>query len=1160
METASLKPFATWARTALIREVTARIAVVLAPASPDRVEQPRVVAALEKAVDAAGGGEKGRSTLADRVAYTWFNRIIALRFMDANGYTGIGVVSPQAGVDVGQPEILAEAKRANIDSDVVSQKARETVTVLLNGTRRSDDPQGEAYALLLAEYCRHWNRSMPFMFEREGDFTELLIPANLLADDSVLSRAVSVLPADVCQDVEVIGWLYQFYISERKAEVFAGFKKNKKASAVEIPAATQLFTPHWIVRFLVENSLGRLWMLNRPSSRLIDSMDYYLPAVDAEADFLRIRTPEELKVIDPACGSGHLLTYAFDLLYEIYEEEGYAPSEIPELILANNLYGAEIDARAGALAAFALTMKARRRQRTFFKKSVQPNICKLEPISFLPAEMDLLVTLDGDRDAEEGFWNQFQQVDTFGSLIQSDESMIPRLRNHIEHSLPQNADLFMADVVDRARTVISNVEYLNRRYAVAVANPPYMGSRNMDVRMSEFLRAQFSESKQSVDASFISRIRALLMSNGIAGVITLQSWMFLSSFERFREQLLRDACLLCLAQFGPGAFDSIGGDVVSTAAVIIKNNPDNGRRGEFVSVTRFPTGSTKAEALRAAVQDGAGIYHVSPTSFKRVPGSRIAFWLSESTIAMYNEANRLGRLAAVKKGLDTGDNSRFLRFWHEVSIEGVSRGSRPCGERWVPYNKGGPFRRWYGNNDYVIDWAVDGKEIRLLASASIKRSTIRNPSYFYREGMTYGDATFSRFSARYTPAGSLWDNAGPMVFADRELTRIGAFLNSNVAESLLEVLSAGAHFQPGDVADLLFLPEILGVDLKFEECVEIARRDWDEFESSRDFQGSPLIDQRDTNLEGAVDCLYKNRARSTQKLAEFEASNNAVLAHLYNQDIRSDVSLSEVSLTGNPWFTARVTTEDAAYQAVRTDSILDLVSYAIGCMFGRYSIDEPGLIVASQGSTLRDYIARVPDPTFTPDADNVIPIVDGDWFEDDVVARFRQFLRASFGEQHFAENLRFVTEALGVKDLRDYFVKSFYKDHVQRFKKRPIYWLFSSPKGSFNALIYMHRYTPSTVSTVLNEYLREYKAKLGASLQHHERLVAGGGTPREQAVAQKEADRLRKVLLELDEYEHDVLYPLASQQIEIDLDDGVKVNYPKFGAALKKIPGLDVAE
>ena len=485
METAPLKSFATWARTALIREVAARIAVVLAPASPERVEQPSAVAALERAVRAAGAGDGGRAAVADKVAYTWFNRIIALRFMDANGYTGIGVVSPERGRDGGQPEILAEAKRGNIDSTVITNKhAVEIVTSLLNGTRRSDDPQGEAYALLLAEYCRYWNRSMPFMFEREGDYTELLIPANLLADNSVLARAVAVLTEKVCQDVEVIGWLYQFYISERKDDVFAGFKKGKRAGAAEIPAATQLFTPHWIVRYLVENSLGRLWLLNRPASRLAKQMDYYIAPVDEEPDFLTVSNPEELTILDPACGSGHMLTYAFDLLYAIYEEEGYAPSDIPGLILKKNVYGTEIDPRAGALAAFALTMKARAKQRTFFNKQVEPSICVIEPISFTPGELGTLVTRGGDHIDEEAFWNQFKHADTFGSLIRPCEELLEPLRQQIDAHKPDEGDIIGNELHKRARRVILQAEYLTRGHHVVVANPPYMGSGNMDAQLA----------------------------------------------------------------------------------------------------------------------------------------------------------------------------------------------------------------------------------------------------------------------------------------------------------------------------------------------------------------------------------------------------------------------------------------------------------------------------------------------------------------------------------------------------------------------------------------------------------------------------------------------------------------------------------------------------
>lgn len=479
METAPLKSCATWARTALIREVTARIAAVLAPASSERVEQPKAVAALEGTVTAAGGGHQGRAAVADKVAYTWFNRIISLRFMDANGYTGVGVVSPQSGVEVGQPEILAEAKRGVIDTEIVSASTRAAVAGLLDGTRASGDPQGEAYALLLADYCRHWNRAMPFMFEREGDFTELLIPANLLADDSVLNRTVKVLTEDVCKDVEVIGWLYQFYIEERKEEIFGGFKKKRRAGAEEIPAATQLFTPDWIVRYLVENSLGRLWMLNRPSSGLAKQMDFYIAPVGEVADFLKITKPEDLKVIDPACGSGHMLTYAFDLLYAIYEEEGYGPAEIPGLILANNLYGTEIDPRAGALAAFALTMKARDKQRTFFSKQVGPNICVIEPISFSPQDLDILLTSRGDRHEEIAFWNQFERANLMGALIEPSAGALRTAKATIASRGTGDNNLFSDVVFSRAAQALQQAEALSAKYAVVVTNPPYMGAGNM---------------------------------------------------------------------------------------------------------------------------------------------------------------------------------------------------------------------------------------------------------------------------------------------------------------------------------------------------------------------------------------------------------------------------------------------------------------------------------------------------------------------------------------------------------------------------------------------------------------------------------------------------------------------------------------------------------
>jgi hypothetical protein len=1163
METAPLKSFATWARTALIREVIARIAVVLAPASADRVEQPKVVGVLERAVTAAGGGDNGKAAVADRVAYTWFNRIIALRFMDANGYTGIGVVSPQAGVETGQPEILAEAKRGNIDAAVVGTKTRETVTGLLNGTRRSADAQGEAYALLLADYCRYWNRAMPFMFEREADFTELLIPANLLADDSVPNYAVKVLTAEVCQDVEVIGWLYQFYISERKDEVFAGFKKNKKAGADEIPAATQLFTPHWIVRYLVENSLGRLWILNRPSSRLANQMEYYIAPAEEEMDFFKISSPEELKVVDPACGSGHMLTYAFDLLYAIYEEEGYAPAEIPGLILANNLYGVEIDPRAGALAALALTMKARAKHRTFFNKQVEPKVGVLDPIRFTPDEIDFLLTRGGDRHAESAFWNQFEHSDTLGSLIQPDPDLTARLKRHLA-KLDGDGDILLADVLNRAERVLLQAEVLSATYHVVVANPPYMGVKNMSSALAGFIETYTPNGKQDLYGAFVERARRLASKSGLIAMITGDTWMFIKTFTDLRNVVLREAELYSLLYLRDSTYhaDKFG----ANSAFVFSNAHNRDVVGVFVQLSGLD-GEDKRNALLAAINDKAVEYRhdVAANQFTEIPGSPFAFAISDQMRSVFSRAVRLDSVAEPRQGMATSDNGRFLRFAHEVSRSRISFNSATrydairSGAKWYPYRKGGERRRWYGNNEYVVNWENDGAEL----FAFRPRAVIRNPSTYFKEALTWSLTSANGFAARYCPPGYLYDVNGMSSFAESGLLEVLGTVNSTVGAELLAAMNPTLAFQVGDISAFPYIaPKDPGQFTSLvEECIAIAREDWDSQETSWDFSSLPALRRKkpDSTLTDAMRLTYDYWANQAERLRQLEWRINTDCEETYglSGDVRTSVDLSDLTVTNNPHVTDRSL---ASLQQQHQNDVARLVSFSVGCMFGRYSLDEPGLILADQGATLADYLAKVPSPTFPPDKDNVIPIVEGEWFEDDIVARFRTFLRAAFGEEHFEENLRFVMESLGVKDVRDYFVKSFYKDHVQQYKKRPIYWLFSSPRGSFNALIYMHRYTPSTVSTVLNEYLREFRAKLASSLQQWERQVAGGGTPRQQAAAQKEADRLRKVLLELEEYEHDVLYPLASRQLAIDLDDGVKANYPKFGAALKKIVGLEASD
>ncbi|MET4580989.1 hypothetical protein ABIE21_000479 [Conyzicola nivalis] len=1152
METAPLKSFATWARTALIREVNARIVAVLAPASTDRVESASAVAALERDIAAEGGGD----AVADKVAYTWFNRIIALRFMDANGYTGIGVVSPARGQTTGQPEVLADAKRGNIDFAVVMNKRGiETITALLDGTRRSDDPQGEAYALLLAEYCRHWNRSMPFMFEREGDYTELLIPANMLADDSVVARAATVLTEDVCRDVEVIGWLYQFYISERKDEVFAGFKKNKKAGAAEIPAATQLFTPHWIVRYLVENSLGRLWMLNRPSSGLVDRMQYYVEPVDEESDFLRVSSPEELKVMDPAVGSGHMLTYAFDLLYAIYEEEGYAPADIPGLILQNNLYGTEIDPRAGVLAAFALAMKARAKQRTFFSRGIQPHICVLTAIRFDEQELDYLAEPgirtaltdayhDHDRSDVDDFWNTFERADTFGSLIQPRAEFLAPLKRHLEDRPPKDGDLLADKVFSRAIRVTQQAEYLSRSYSVIVANPPYMGSGNMSDLLGEYASINYPGSKSNLYAMFVERCMAFASRKGIVGMITMEGWMFLGSFAGLRQRLLRSNAVRNMAHLGVGAFDSIGGQVVATSAFILATDIGQDSPAAYVRLVEEPNEAAKSSVLRSAVKDAGHPerHRVNAQALLEIPSAIMAYWMQPEAV----EAFRLGTVsqhAQSEGAVKTGDNARYLRMVWEVSAKEIGESNH-----WRRHPKGGGFRRWYGNVDTVVDWSASAR----AHYRNDRIARIPSKEIWGLTGITWSSVSTDRASFRLLESHEIANNAALFIFPNdpSRIHSILGYLNSDFAAEYLEAVAPTINYLVGDVMSLPLPAEFVDektLNTNVEKLISLSHDLWDESETSAGFARLHLLELGAARLGDALFSTARQQAERLDRIRAVEEDNERLLRLTFGH-IAAPMRSTRQSASRH--------TSGPQYR----DLLLDLVSYSVGCMFGRYSLDKPELILASQGETLQEYLAKVPRPSFMPDNDNIIPIVDGDWFEDDIVARFRQFLRVAFGEEYFEENLRFVTESLGVKDLRDYFVKSFYKDHVQRYKKRPIYWLFSSPKGSFNALMYMHRYTTSTVSTVLNEYLREFKSKLEASRQHHERLVLGTGTPREKAAAEKEVDRLRKVLLELDEYEHDVLYPLATQQLAIDLDDGVKVNYPKFGAALKKIPGLEASD
>jgi type II restriction/modification system DNA methylase subunit YeeA len=1173
MNTTALKNFAQKARVDLIHQVGAQLKLVLASDSLARREEDKAVRELEARIE-----RKGKEVVVEEVAYTWFNRFCALRFMDVNRYSTVGVVSPSEAQT--QPEILSDAKMGVFDENVVSNKTKDKVLDLLSGRLKSKDAQGEAYRLLLVSYCNHLNRTIPYLFERITDYTELLLPTNLLAVNSILAECRDAMTEEACKDVEVIGWLYQYYISEKKDDVFKNFKKGKKAGPREIPAATQLFTPHWIVRYLVENSLGRLWMLNHPRSNLIAKMEYYIKPEQEETDFLRISKPEEIKVCDPACGSGHMLTYAFDLLYSIYEEQGYDPASIPSLILTNNLYGIEIDERAGELAAFALSMKARQKSRRFFSKPTEPQICVLKNVKIEPENLKEYMKHVGiDLFSEDvlATLNQFEEADNFGSLI------IPATSNagEVLRALSQKnmeGEMFLSETHEQIMTALTQADYLSQKYHVVVANPPYMGGGNMNGKLSDFAKRQYPNSKSDMCTMFIERNLKMVVNRGNIAMITMQSWMFLSSYEKLRESLIKESTITSMAHLGARAFDSIGGEVVSTTAFVIENHHLQEKKGSFIRLVDGGSEREKLNSLKEAIKnpDCGWFYRVSADDFQKIPGSPIAYWVSEKFYKIFIKYEGLSKYATTRQGLATSDNNRFVRYWYEVYKRNINFYCRKqedtvnSPEIWYPFNKGGSFRRWAGNNELVVNWGNNGSEIKnsIITKYPYLNGNpdfvAKNQKFYFKEGLTWSALSSGLFSIRHQDVGFIFADKGQALFPYEaaDIFFLEGLLNSKIVSKILQIISPTLDFNAGYVAKI---PCVRKESDIVQSLVLNSRSDWDSYETSWDFTSLPLLDTsyRGDTLASTYENLRTHWNDMTLEMQRLEEENNRIFIEAYGleDELTPDVPLKEITLTCNPYYRYGNNKSDAELESLLlADTIKELISYAVGCMFGRYSLDKPGLILANQGETYEDYCRLVPDSSFPADEDNAIPVLDGDWFSDDIVMRFRKFLRVTFGEERYEENLRFVEKALG-KDLRQYFLKDFYNDHVRRYKKRPIYWMFSSPDGSFNVLIYMHRYRPDTASIVLNEYLREYQVKLSSYMESLRRKEANPDLSKgEKVKALKDLDKLRKTQDILATYERDVLFPLANQRMEIDLDDGVKVNYPKFGTALKKVPGLEAKE
>lgn len=1070
MDVVELREWAAWARGVLAASVRERVAVVMARGSPWRASDPRAVAEAEDALD------RGVDVVED-VATAWFYRVAGLRLLAARGRTEISFAPDDADAALG-----AEAERR----------------------------------LLLAR-CRAWREVMPWVFEHEPGYVELLAPVGVLTPDGVWERLVVVLPESTCRDVGVFGWLHQFYGAGRKDAVFAGFRRSEKASAADIAAVTQLFTPEWIARYLVQNSVGRAWLAGHPESRLARRMELYVPPPEAREDVRAVSCPQELTVLDPACGAGHLLLYAFELLHEIYEEAGYATPDIPGLILTHNLHGLEIDARVAAVASFSLTVTAWDR-RPEASPSVAPRVRVLSSVSFSPEEVAELTAHSPDPVAEADLLTAFDDAASLGSLIRIDGEVTRRVRERLAtRELDDGVRARVMRVLEQAKWVCS-------RYAVVVTNPPYMRSRHMTPVMSAYLRERYPSAKADLYSAFVGRCREFVSEGGLVAMITMHSWMFTGTYAPLRRELLANARIVTLAHLGVGAFAQIKGQVVQTAAFVLEVGEGLAERpGVFVRVTEYEGDVAKREALRRAAAGAAPelCFVRAGSVFARIPGSPIAYWLEPEVVEAYRSSRVVGDVARTAKGMDTGDNARFLRRWFEVSWSSTSLSGAREAARWFPYNKGGGARRWYGLREQVIDWAEDGAEVKAAQANTSRRARVANERLFFTEGFTWSTVSPGAFGARYTPGDAIFDNGGSTLFAEKEtLWALGGLLNTRLSARLLEFLAPTINTQPGDVARLPVPETLPEIGAQVRECVAIAKADWDCYETSMDFQGSPLLSH-----EGSL----AERVRAHLMDVEAWRARMRVLECEIEEAVSAAFDVPAPTQTGR---------EPTLSSPDKKSVAADLVSFGVGCILGRYSLDVPGLVLADQGASVRDYLERVPDPSFAPAASAAVPLTAGLRGGNDLITRFEEFLAVAFGREQVAENLEFLASCLKVARVEDWFLgpaggSRFYADHVRRYRNRPIYWLFSSGSGSFNALVPMHRYGPDTV------------AQVGGQLAQYRKAVQATHDP-----------RLRGALTEIEAYRDEVLSPLRADPPIVDLHDGVRANYPKFGAALRKVTAL----
>ena len=1211
MNTSALESLASASRERLIEMSVAAIERKLADPLLSDADRSRLTQAVDKHAEAGGIRVLGAAKV---VAYSWFNRLTALRYMDAMGISGdYGVVTPAEGSGTGVPECMQRARGGDFDRRI-GEDAQARAAQLLFENRDLD-----AYVLLLREYFSAWHLVMPGVFPEADDWTNLVPPADLLsAGESVRADIVAAIGPNESgrMDVEVIGWLYQFYIAARKKEINESKAKIDKDTLAPV---TQLFTPHWVVRYLVENTLGMQWLRAHPDSALREQFEYLVtPAEGQEDRGLVIANPEDFRVIDPACGSGHMLTYAFDVLWEMYGEAGYPTRRIARLILEKNLHGADVDGRAAQLASFALTMKAVEHDPGFLgrieRQSQQdggtswrgPRIVyvqsvKLDELS--PAEI-ADASGEGVSLGVSQLIDQLRHADTYGSLIRVPEgasALFREIARRIEAGERQQL-LGGADRDDWLRAADMCEILEDGRYTTLIANPPYLGTKKVKDPLKRFTNKHYKRSSTDLCTMFIERAASLAQRRGAIGMITMHAWMFLDSYRELRPWMLSAMSIDSMAHLGTRAFDSIGGEVVQTTAFTTTNaSCDADRAGAYMRLVDGRNEAEKAQLLREAAtnKDHDLRFEMSASTLAVIPGRPIVYWASQEMLDAFAEGTPLGEVVPAKQGLATADNERFLRQWFEVSADRSYMRARDredakaSGARWFPHNKGGEFRKWWGNQDYVVNWENDGSSIQSLTHPETgkQRSRPQNVDCYFRPCVSWSTVASGDVSFRFFDSSSLFGHKGSAVFSESpsDLLKYLSFLNSAVVGTLAEYIAPTVMLEVGQVKNLPWIEPGSFDPAGVERLIDIFRSDWDARETSWDFARPPYLRGGHSLLQDAFDDWYRRSCETAEETQRLETENNRYWANVYGlvDEVEVNVPLSRVSLTYNPRFAFAPTkgaperSEDEYRWLHYQRSARELISWAIGVTMGRYSVDVPGFVLADQASTLDDFRARVAEPRLQPDDDGIIPVTGGA-FDDDASRRVKAVLRVVFGASDLGDNIEFVTRCLAVKSgsntaefvppvipadperaLEDYMAKSFAADHQRDYSGRPVYWSLESPKGTFRALIYLHRYIPDTVGQVLTKYAAPFVDRLKAESEAVGRerdAVMGDDRKADRARARidKKRSEIDAKVAEVQGYIDSVLQPLAQRRIHLDLDDGVRINRLKLAygwrSDLKDLP------